>query len=159
MSKLLLIAALVLLDCGSGWSAFAADNGEMRSYACSYKSPKLGTAGNVRIGAKEGQIRKIDFGNSTSGWPGKPGYACSFTADRGDGAQRWSDVGGATTVEFEDAAAYGGNSIKVTRDPGGFTIDMGNAKSSSACGAGGELPMSVYVPFSGRKCGVKFQPQ
>jgi len=133
-----------------GTSACAGEQPDKAIYACEYKSKKH--LGNAEIELKVGQIQRVDYGNATKGLPGRPGFLCELSANRGEQGQKWQELNGILAIEFEDAATWGGNSIAISRDAGGFLIDMREAKSGAACGAGSSLPKSVYVPLKGKKC-------
>lgn len=126
------------------------------TYACEYRSAKHATAGNAEIKLQNGEVRSVDYGNTTKGWPGQPGYACVLSADRADKQQKWTVSGSTTTVEFLETAESQRNLIVIARNGRGFLIDMRNARSNTACGAGSALPDSVQVPLKGKKCVVEF---
>ena len=153
MNKFTLVLFMAAIACNT---VQAADRPRQSGvYACEYVSKKRGTAGDAEIELKNGQIQRIHYGNATKGLPGRPGYSCGLDIDRSNQGLKWLDTNGTLTIELEDAARYGGNSMTVSRDARGFMLDMREIKSP-VCGAGSELPDTVYVPVKGKKCKIEF---
>jgi hypothetical protein len=119
-----------------------------RNLSCDIPRGDTGGAGSGAVKVRDGEVQSVDVQTHFPGLPGNLGYSCTFGAKRGDKESTWTDEGAETTV---DLIWPGGDRARIVPVPGGYKIDLRNAKLST-CGAGAELPEEITIPKTGAQC-------
>jgi hypothetical protein len=127
------------------------NSGADKSLACSYGYKKPMTSGEAKLSIKDKKINRIWFNSYYPGGRGELGFTCHIDLHREDQAYAWQDKGLDIIITAKDT----GDSLQLNRDKKGFRLDFANFKTLSAyCGAGAEVPLNVFIPFSGKSCKV-----
>ena len=128
------------------------NNGGEQSLACSYGYKKPMTSGEAKLDIKDHRINRIWFNSYYPGGQGELGFTCHIDLNRQDGAFTWQDKGLDITVTAKES----GDTLQLNHDKKGYRLDFANFKKlSTYCGAGAEVPLDVFIPFSGRSCKIR----
>jgi hypothetical protein len=135
------------------WSAGchpALTDGPIQKFSCEIPGEGTGGSGEGAVEVRDDEVQSVDVQTSFPGLPGRWGYSCTFRANRSDHESTWTVEGGETTV---DLIWPGGDRARIVPLPGGYRIDLRNAKLST-CGAGAELPEEITILEAGGQCRV-----
>ncbi len=126
--------------------------GREEVHKCDFEVRARCASGDVAVTLVDGVVKEVEINDFWCGRPGNLGYSCVLDWSRDDKESRWSQDGGATTIEKTDSAGLP-DRMKVT--VGRYiSIDLAETRSVNACGAGAELPQAIVIPASGKKCRV-----
>ncbi len=143
------IACLLTLPClAQGSSHTGAD----KSIACSYGQKTPMTSGEAKLSIRNKLIHRIWFNSYFPGGRGELGFTCHIDLQREDQSYAWLDDGMGITVTAKDT----GDMLRLNRDKKGYRLDFTHFKTlSKYCGAGADVPLEVFIPFSGKSCKVR----
>jgi hypothetical protein len=138
---------LVVLASSAGCTS-ASTAGAIQNFSCDIPKGNTGGAGSGALEVRDGEVQSVAVETHFPGLPGNLGYSCYFDAKKGDKESTWTVEGAETTV---DLIWPGGDRARIVPVPGGYKIDLRNAKLST-CGAGAELPEEITIPETGAQC-------
>lgn len=144
-----LIASFLL---GSLVSVCRADAQSVR--ACDFEVKSRCASGAVRATFNGSELAKLEIDVFWCGLPGKLGYRCQADYLRNDKNSSWSEAGDALLIE--NSTPWNPSlpdRIKVTVGKH-VSIDLEEAQSAGACGAGAELPRAIVIPENKETCRV-----
>jgi hypothetical protein len=135
-------------------SASALHAGPQEVRSCKFEVKSRCASGDASVTLENGVVKKFEFSDFYCGQPGNLGYSCTIDSARGDKESKWTDEGGATTIENSDPFNPDApDNVKIT--PGKFvSIDFAKAQSAGRCGAGAQLPRALVIPAEKGPCRV-----
>lgn len=143
----LLMACLLAFPCLAQGNA-----GGDKSIACSYGQKKPMTSGEAKLTVKDKKIHRIWFNSYYPGGRGQLGFICHIDLKRGDETYAWQDNGPEIIVTFKAT----GDALQLSRNKKGYWLDFAHFKNlSNYCGVGAEVPLDVFIPFSGKSCKIR----
>jgi hypothetical protein len=145
-SALSLFTSIVLAS--SAGCTSASTHGAIQNFSCDIPGGDTGGSGVGAVEVRDGEVQSVTVETYFPGLPGNLGYSCSFSAKRGDKESSWAIEGAETTVNL---IWPGGDRARIVEVPGGYRIDLRNAKLST-CGAGAELPEEMTIMETGAQC-------
>jgi hypothetical protein len=141
------IACILIVPCLA-----QGNTGADKAITCSYSQKKPMTSGEAKLSIKDMKINRIWFNSYYPGGRGELGFTCHIDLNREDQAYAWQDNGPDITIISEKT----GDNLQLNRDKKGYRLDFTNFKTlSNYCGAGAEVPLNVFIPFSGKSCKIR----
>ncbi len=123
----------------------------VQELACAYGYQKPMTSGEAKLNIKDGRVSRVWFNNYFPGGQGELGFTCHIDWSRQDEDYVWQEHGLAVFV----IAKASGDALRLTRSRKGYRLDFSDVKTlSNYCGAGAEVPVSVFIPNTGKSCKV-----
>ncbi len=117
--------------------------------ACTYSQKKPMTSGEVKLSLQDSIIHRVSFNNYYPGGKGELGYTCNIDLKRNDEAYLWQDNGAGFIITAKDT----GDIVELNRTRKGYKLNFARLKSLyKYCGAGAEVPESLFIPFSAKSC-------
>ena len=142
------IAAATLLSAVT----FADAEDGLRS--CKFEVKPRCASGEARVQVRGGAATSVSINVFWCGRKGTPGYSCVVEYKPDDGKSKWSEESGATVIDNSSPWNPGQpDRIKVTVGKH-VSLDLEEAQSGGACGAGAELPRAIVVPEGKGACRV-----
>lgn len=144
-----ILCALLAASAFTGGAAAAADV----SKSCKYEASDC-VSGSATARFVDGRLSAIDLDVFYCGLPGNAGYSCSIQTKRGDDDFEWTGSGQRVTLRnltpFDSSRP---DEILITVGKN-VSIDLSNAQSAGACGAGAELPAAIVILEGSERCRV-----
>ena len=106
---------------------------------------------------KAGEPVKLSVNAFWCGRPGAPGYTCTVEYNRTGDDSKWSRQGAAYVIDNASPANPDRPDRMVLTVGKDISLDLEDAQSSGACGAGAELPRAIVMPAGAKTCRVTLQ--
>lgn len=99
-----------------------------------------------------GRLGSVSYSSIT------PGGNCSVDARRGEPEMHWTDTPGRTEIRWGEAAPGTSDAprLLVTREGGGYALDMASLDRTFACGQSAEMALSIMLNPGEKTCSVQW---
>lgn len=122
-----------------------------KTLECALEEPGHAHFLTLRVGAR-GRLQALSYTAAT------PGGNCSVDADRKDGATTWHDAPDTTTITWPDGEAGvpdSASSLRVTREGGGYALNLARLLIGSFCGQSAAIASSIDLTPGQGTCAVQ----
>jgi hypothetical protein len=100
-------------------------------------------------------ITGIEIESTTVVFPTYTGYSCSVEFDQEQTNVKWAALGEITRVSGSTDDPAEKSEVSIRRTAQGYLIDP-RGLSRITCGARGQWPASILIPFRGSRCTTKY---